>query len=275
VSLLEVRKLTRSFYGIHALGGVDLRVEAHRITGLIGPNGAGKTTLFNCITGVVAPDSGTVLFGGRDITGWRPDRISSFGLVRTFQIARGFPRLSVYENLLLFGDHQPGERASAALMRSTASLRRESELVDRAFAVASRLNLVRALNDPASSLSGGQKKLLEIGRVLMARPQLILLDEPVAGVNPSLTREIAAHLRSLVDDGLSVLLIEHHMDTIAQLCDHVVVLAEGKNLAEGSFEALSRNESVQEAYMGRKRQIPCASSASMDWSSATAPRTRF
>ncbi len=255
MSLLEVCKLTRSFYGIHALGGVDLKVEAHRITGLIGPNGAGKTTLFNCITGVVAPDSGTVLFGGRDITGWRPDRISSVGLIRTFQIARGFPRLSVYENLLLFGDRQPGERASAALIRSKAALRRESELVERAFAVASRLNLVRVLNEPASSLSGGQKKLLEIGRVLMARPQLILLDEPVAGVNPSLTREIAAHLRSLVDDGLSVLLIEHHMDTIAQLCDHVVVLAEGKNLAEGSFEALSRNESVQEAYMGRKRQI--------------------
>src|SRR5450755_2000568 len=153
VSLLEVCKLTRSFYGIHALGGVDLTVEARRITGLIGPNGAGKTTLFNCISGVVAPDSGTVRFGGRDITGWRPDRISSVGLIRTFQIARGFPRLSVYENLLLYGDRQPGERASAALMRSAAALRRESELIDRAFAIASRLNLVRVLNDPASSLS--------------------------------------------------------------------------------------------------------------------------
>ena len=140
-------------------------------------------------------------------------------------------------------------------MRSTAALRRESELIDRAFAIASRLSLVRVLNDPASSLSGGQKKLLEIGRVLMARPQLILLDEPVAGVNPSLTREIAGHLRALVNDGLSVLLIEHHMDTIAQLCDHVVVLAEGKNLAEGSFDELSRNEAVQEAYMGRKRRV--------------------
>jgi ABC-type branched-subunit amino acid transport system ATPase component len=255
VALLEVRELTRSFYGIHALGGVDLRVEAHRITGLIGPNGAGKTTLFNCISGVVPPDSGTVLFGGQDITGWRPDRIASVGLIRTFQIARGFPRLSVYENLLLYGDRQPGERASAALVRSTAALWRESELIDRAFAIASRLNLARVLNDPASSLSGGQKKLLEIGRVLMGRPQLILLDEPVAGVNPSLTREIAAHLRALVDDGLSVLLIEHHMDTIAQLCDHVVVLAEGKNLAEGSFDELSRNEAVQEAYMGRKRRV--------------------
>src|SRR5205085_9076816 len=145
----------------------------------------------------------------------------------------------------------PGERASAALVRSTAALRRESELIDLAFAIASRLNLVRVLNDPASSLSGGQKKLLEIGRVLMARPQLILLDEPVAGVNPSLTREIARHLRALVDEGLTILLIEHHLDTIAQLCDHVAVLAEGKNLAEGSFAELAADERVQEAYMGR------------------------
>jgi len=253
VSLLEVRGLTRSFFGVHALGGVDLTVEAHRITGLIGPNGAGKTTLFNCISGVVPPDGGTVVFDGRDITGWRPDRIAGVGLARTFQIARGFPRLSVYENLLLFGDGQPGERVAAAVLHRAPALRRESELIERAAAVAQRLNLTRVLNDPAASLSGGQKKLLEIGRVLMGRPQLILLDEPVAGVNPSLTREIAAHLRALVDDGLTVLLIEHHMDTIAQLCDHVVVLAEGKNLAEGSFDALSRNEAVQEAYMGRRQ----------------------
>jgi len=253
MSLLDVRGLTRSFFGVHALGGVDLRVEAHRITGLIGPNGAGKTTLFNCISGVVPPDAGTVVFDGRDITGWRPDRIAGVGLARTFQIARGFPRLSVYENLLLFGDHQPGEHVAAAVLHRAPALRRESLLIERAAAVAQRLNLTRVLNDPAASLSGGQKKLLEIGRVLMARPKLILLDEPVAGVNPSLTREIADHLRALVDDGLTVLLIEHHMDTIAQLCDHVVVLAEGKNLAEGSFDALSRNEAVQEAYMGRRQ----------------------
>jgi branched-chain amino acid transport system ATP-binding protein/neutral amino acid transport system ATP-binding protein len=252
-SLLEVRVLTRSFYGVRALGGVDLRVEAHRITGLIGPNGAGKTTLFNCISGVVPPDSGTVHFDGRDITGWRPDRIASAGLIRTFQIARGFPRLSVYENLLLYGDAQPGERASEALLRTRRAMHRESQLIEAAYKIAQRLNLARVLNDPASSLSGGQKKLLEIGRVLMARPALILLDEPVAGVNPSLAREIAAHLRALVEDGVTVLLIEHHMDTIAQLCDHVVVLAEGRNLAEGSFAALSRNEAVQESYMGRRR----------------------
>jgi ABC-type branched-subunit amino acid transport system ATPase component len=250
--LLEVRDLTRRFGGVHALEGVHLRVQPHRITGLIGPNGAGKTTLFNCISGVVAPHAGSVLFAGHDITGWRPDRIANVGLVRTFQIARGFPRLSVYENLLLYGSRQPGEQVVHTLVRSSTARRREAELMAAAHAIAERLNLLRVLNDPASSLSGGQKKLLEIGRVLMAQPKLILLDEPVAGVNPSLTREIARHLRRLTDDGLTVLLIEHHMDTIAAVCDHVAVLAAGRNLAEGSFAELAADPRVQEAYMGRR-----------------------
>ena len=250
--LLEVRDLTRRFGGVHALEAVQLRVEAHRITGLIGPNGAGKTTLFNCISGLVAPHSGRVLFEGRDITGWRPDRIAVSGLVRTFQIARGFPRLTVYENLLLYGSRQPGERAGHALGRSTTARRREAELIDSAYVIAQRLNLLAVLNEPAASLSGGQKKLLELGRVLMARPRLILLDEPVAGVNPSLAREIARHLRRLTDEGLTVLLIEHHMDTIAAVCDHVAVLAAGRNLAEGSFAELAADPRVQEAYMGRR-----------------------
>jgi branched-chain amino acid transport system ATP-binding protein/neutral amino acid transport system ATP-binding protein len=251
--LLDVRDVTRSFYGVHALNGVHLKVEAQRITGLIGPNGAGKTTLFNCISGVVPPDAGHVLFAGRDITGWRPDQIANAGLVRTFQIARGFPRLTVYENLLLYGDRQPGEQIFATLRRAQESRQREAELLEAAHTVAERLNLVHLLNEPASTLSGGQKKLLEIGRVLMARPQIILLDEPVAGVNPSLAREIAQHLRALVDEGLTVLLIEHHMDTIAALCDHVVVLAEGRNLAEGTFAQLAADATVQEAYMGRRQ----------------------
>jgi len=251
--LLEVRDLTRSFYGVHALEGVDVAVPAHRITGLIGPNGAGKTTLFNCISGVVPPSSGRVVFDGRDITGWRADRIATAGLVRTFQIARGFPRLTVYENLLLYGNVQPGERVYAALLRTRASRRREAALVEKAHAIADRFDLVRLLNAPASRLSGGQKKLLEIGRVLMADPRIILLDEPVAGVNPSLAREIAGHLRRLADEGLTVLLIEHHMDTIAALCDHVIVLADGRNLAEGTFAELASNRAVQEAYMGRRQ----------------------
>ncbi len=253
VPLLEIRGLTRSFYGVHALRGVDLAVEARTVTGLIGPNGAGKTTLFNCVSGLVPPDSGTVVFDGRDITGWRPDRITRRGLVRTFQIARGFPRLSVLENLLLYGDRQPGERFGHALLRPPAVGRREQELRERAFAIARRLGLTRVLNDPASDLSGGQKKLLEIGRALMADPKLIMLDEPVAGVNPTLVRDIVEQLRALVAEGVTVFLIEHHMDTVAQLCDRVVVLAEGRHLAEGTFAELAADERVQEAYMGPRR----------------------
>jgi ABC-type branched-subunit amino acid transport system ATPase component len=252
MALLEVHALTRSYYGVHALRGVDLSVEEGRITGLIGPNGAGKTTLFNCISGLVPPDSGSVRFDGRAITAWRPDRITGAGLVRTFQIARGFPRLSVLENLLLYGTRQPGERLIHAVLRSPAARRRESELRQRARAIAHRLNLTRVLDDRAADLSGGQKKLLEIGRALMAQPRLLLVDEPVAGVNPTLAREIGEHLRGLVAGGISVLLIEHHMDTIAALCDPVIVMAEGRHLRQGSFAELAADPIVQEAYMGRR-----------------------
>ena len=253
MALLEVRSLIRSYYGVHALRGLDLSVEAGRITGLIGPNGAGKTTVFNCVSGMVPPDSGGVQFNGRDITRWRPDRISGAGLVRTFQIARGFPRLSVMENLLLYGTHQRGERLLHAVARSPAARRREAELRDRARGIAQRLNLTRVLDHRAAELSGGQKKLLEIGRALMAEPKLLLLDEPVAGVNPTLAREIGSHLRGLVADGISVLLIEHHMDTIAALCDPVIVMAEGRHLRQGTFAELAADPVVQEAYMGRRR----------------------
>jgi ABC-type branched-subunit amino acid transport system ATPase component len=252
MSLLEVRNLTRSYYGVHALRGVDLSVEAGRITGLIGPNGAGKTTLFNCVSGFVPPDAGSVTFDGSVITGWRPDRITMVGLVRTFQIARGFPRMSVMENLLLYGTQQPGELLVGAVLHPRSARRREAELRERAVAIAQRLNLTRVLDQRAAELSGGQKKLLEIGRALMAEPRLLLLDEPVAGVNPSLAREIGEHLRGLVADGISVLLIEHHMDTIAALCDPVIVMAEGRHLRQGSFAELAADPMVQEAYMGRR-----------------------
>jgi ABC-type branched-subunit amino acid transport system ATPase component len=253
MTILEVRGVTRSFYGVHALNGVDLDVEPCRITGLIGPNGAGKTTLFNCITGVVPADSGRILFDGRDITRSRPDRITRHGLVRTFQIARGFLRLTVLENLLLYGPEQPGENALTAVLRRSALRARESELHERALTVARRLNLLRVLDHKAAELSGGQKKLLEIGRALMAEPKLILLDEPTAGVNPSLARDIAERLREMVAEGMTLLLIEHQMDMIARLCDHVIVLADGRRLAEGSFEQMVDDERVQEAYMGRRR----------------------
>jgi ABC-type branched-subunit amino acid transport system ATPase component len=251
--LLEIHRLTRSFDGVHALREVELSVQAGRITGLIGPNGAGKTTLFNCVSGMIAPDSGTIRFANESIAGWRPDRITRAGLVRTFQIAHGFPRLSVLENLLLYGPRQPGERVLPAILRPPAARRRDDELHGRAVVIAQRLNLTGVLDNRAADLSGGQKKLLEIGRALMAEPRLLLLDEPVAGVNPTLAREIAEHLRGLIADGISILLIEHHMDTIAALCDPVIVMAEGIRLREGTFAELANDPVVREAYMGRRR----------------------
>jgi len=253
MALLEVTRLEHSFYGVRALRGVDLEVEAGRITGLIGPNGAGKTTLFNCITGVVPPDDGRIAFDGRDIAGLRPDQITARGLVRTFQIARGLSRLSVLDNLLLYGAHQPGERMLAALLRLSSVQQREEALIARAVAIARRLNLLSVIRNPASDLSGGQKKLLEIGRALMSEPKLILLDEPVAGVNPTLAREIGEHLTGLVQEGITILLIEHHMDMVARLCDRVIVLAEGRHLTEGTFDEVAAAPAVQEAYMGRRR----------------------
>ncbi len=254
MALLEVRDVARSFYGVTALAGATFDVVAGRITGLIGPNGAGKTTLFNCISGVIPPTSGRITFDGHDITGAKPEHITQRGLVRTFQIARGLPRLSVLENLMLYGPHQPGEKMVHALLRTAAARRREDELLTRAVDIARRLNLTHVLSNPASALSGGQKKLLEIGRALMAEPKMILLDEPVAGVNPTLASEIATHLKTLVAEGISILLIEHHMDMVAKLCDHVIVLAEGRRLAEGTFDSIAADTTVQEAYMGRRAQ---------------------
>jgi ABC-type branched-subunit amino acid transport system ATPase component len=249
--LLVCRQVYRSFYGVHALSGAELTVDRGTITGLIGPNGAGKTTLFNCISGMIPPESGEIRFDGADIAGRPPHEITQAGLIRTFQIARGFPRLTVLENLLLYGASQPGERLGTAIFSGGRA--REGQLLQRAFAIAERLNLAQVANNPASDLSGGQKKLLEIGRALMTDPKLILLDEPIAGVNPTLALEIGEHLRRLRDEGLTFLIIEHHMDAIARLCDPVVVMAEGRRLAEGSFAEIAERTDVQEAYMGRRK----------------------
>ena len=250
--ILEVRGLGRRFGGVVALAGLDLTVRRGTVTALIGPNGAGKSTAFQCVSGVIRPDSGRVVFDGQDITGWRSDRITGAGLVRSFQIARGIPRLTVLENLLLYGPAQPGEQVFGALLRPTATRAREAALHERARTVAARLNLTRVLDNQAAALSGGQKKLMEIGRALMAEPRLLLLDEPVAGVNPSLSAEIATHIGTLRDEGMTVLVVEHHMDFVASLCDPVIVMAEGRPLAQGSFSEIAGDPRVQEAYMGRR-----------------------
>jgi ABC-type branched-subunit amino acid transport system ATPase component len=249
--LLEIQGLTRSYYGVQALRGADVCVREGTITGLIGPNGAGKTTVFDCVSGVVPPDGGRVLLEGEDLAGRRPEEIARRGLARTFQIARGFPKLTVMETLLLHGDDQPGEGLGAALLGRGRG--REAELAARAREVAERLRLGPLLGNLSSALSGGQKKLLEIGRALMGRPRIVLLDEPVAGVNPTLAAEIAERIRELREDGLTFLVVEHDMGVVARLCDPVIVMAEGARLAEGSFEEVTADPAVQDAYLGRRR----------------------
>jgi branched-chain amino acid transport system ATP-binding protein/neutral amino acid transport system ATP-binding protein len=252
MALLEVKGLRQRFGGVTALDGADLSVEQGRITGLIGPNGAGKTTLFNAVTGAVRPNKGTVTFAGADVTGWRADRLAAVGLSRTFQIARGLAQLTVIENLMLYGKGQPGETFSAAVLRSAAARAREEELRLRAIEVARELDILQVGDNRAIDLSGGQKKLLELGRALMAEPKLVMLDEPAAGINPTLARRLAEHILALKARGLTFLVIEHNMGLVAALCDHVVVLVQGKPFAQGRFADLRADPRVQEAYMGHR-----------------------
>jgi ABC-type branched-subunit amino acid transport system ATPase component len=252
MALLEVQGLQQRFGGVTALDGADLTVEQGRITGLIGPNGAGKTTLFNAVTGALRPNSGTVTFDGTDVTGWRADKLAGIGLSRTFQIARGLAQLSVIENLMLYGKDQPGETFCTAVLRTSASRDHEEQLRLRAVEVARELNLIHVGDNRAIDLSGGQKKLLELGRALMAEPKLIMLDEPAAGINPSLARKLGEHILALKARGITFLIIEHNMGLVAALCDHVVVLAQGKRLAEGRFAELRADRRVQDIYMGHR-----------------------
>jgi ABC-type branched-subunit amino acid transport system ATPase component len=250
--LLDIKNLRRAFYGLEVLRGVDMAVRPGGITGLIGPNGAGKTTLFNVVSGLVPPDAGSIRFEGREIARKAPDVVSRAGLVRTFQVARGFPKLSVFQHLMLYGRDQPGESLWQAIVGTRAARECEAALAERAWETARFLRLDALIDNPATALSGGQKKLLEIGRALMAEPKLVLLDEPTAGVNPTLQNEIGERLLELPKRGISVLLIEHDMGFIAQLCDPVIVMAEGQVLTEGSFDAVRADHRVREAYLGKR-----------------------
>jgi ABC-type branched-subunit amino acid transport system ATPase component len=253
-SLLEVCDVRASFGGVRALDGATFSVEAGTITGLIGPNGAGKTTVFNCISGLVDGFAGAVRFDGVDIARARPEVVSRSGLVRSFQLARGCPRMTVFEHLMLYGPKQVGEGVFRALANPGAVRRQEQELRERAYAVANRLRLDHVLDNLVTDLSGGQKKLLEIGRVLLAEPKMVLLDEPMAGVNPTLVGEIADQLAAIRESGVTILLIEHEMELIERLCDDVIVMAEGKFLTGGSFDDVTADRRVQECYLGVQLQ---------------------
>lgn len=253
--MLDIKDLRVGFSGVRVLNGASFAVRGNTITGLIGPNGAGKTTLFNCVTGLLPAMQGTIVFDGAPIAGLAPERITQAGLVRTFQLARGFPRMSVFEHLMLYGTGQPGERLGPAYFNSRAAARREAELQERAWQVARRVKLDHVIDNLATDISGGQKKLLEIGRALMADPKMILLDEPMAGVNPTLSRDIAEQLILLRDEGMTILLIEHDLELVRMICDEVVVMAEGTFLTRGSYDEVVADTRVQEAYLGHRHAV--------------------
>ena len=251
-ALLAMSNVTRAFYGVDVLRGVTCSIGEGTITGLIGPNGAGKSTLFNVLSGLFPADGGSIRFAGTETSRMPADKLVNAGLVRSFQLARGFSKLTLFAHLMLHGRNQPGERLLAGLFGSAEARRHEDKLAERALHVARRLKLAHVIDNPVTALSGGQKKLLEIGRALMSEPRLMMLDEPMAGVNPSLTQEIADHLMALNAEGITILLVEHDMALIRKLCSPVIVMAEGRVLAEGTFEEVAGNREVQEAYLGRR-----------------------
>ncbi|MDA0967762.1 MAG: ABC transporter ATP-binding protein [Proteobacteria bacterium] len=250
--MLKIKNLNKSFGGLKAVNTVNLEVDKGSITGLIGPNGAGKTTLFNTIAGLYAPDNGEVYLEEKNIAGLKPHELFSMGVLRTFQIAQEFASLTVLENLMMVPGNQRGEKLIYALFGDKTVKKEEEEIRAKAIEVIEFLNLKHLTQEIAGNLSGGQKKLLELGRTMMVEANLVLLDEVGAGVNRTLLNEISdAILRLNKERNYTFFVIEHDMDLIEKICDPVIVMAEGSVLFEGNFAEVKSNEEVIEAYLGR------------------------
>ena len=248
--LLSAKGLSKSFGGIRAVNNAYLEVPQGSITGLIGPNGAGKTTLFNLLSNFIRPDKGEVFLDGQPIHQLPPYQIALKGCVRTFQVARVLSRLTVLENMLLASPGQTGENFLKVWFQGAKIRQQEQENRAKALDILDSIGLGEKAHDYAGALSGGQRKLLEIGRALMTEPKLILLDEPAAGVNPTLIGQISDHIIEWNRQGITFLIIEHNMDVIMSLCHHIWVLAEGTNLADGIPSEIQKNERVLKAYLG-------------------------
>ncbi|MDT4998274.1 MAG: branched-chain amino acid transport system ATP-binding protein [Mycobacterium sp.] len=249
--LLVVTGLKRSFGGVHAVDGVSFQVERGSITGLIGPNGAGKSTALGAIAGALRSDAGSIEFDGEGITRLPPMKRARRGLIRTFQTSSEFERLTVLENLLVGDMHHPGETLFGAVIRGGRSWRsHELALVNRARELLERFEMADKEDEWAGNLSGGQKRLLEFGRIRMAEPRLVILDEPMGGVNPVLGERMAAAVLGFVSAGTSVVIVEHNLPFIERVTDVVVVMAEGRVIAEAPFEQLRGNQAVVDAYLG-------------------------
>ena len=249
--ILEVEGLTRRFGGLVAVDRCSFHIDANRITGMIGPNGAGKSTIFNVVAGALEPTAGRIVFDGTDVTGLPAHALFHRGIVRTFQIPHEFGRLTVLENLMAVPAGQPGERLWPVWLSPRKVAEREREVRERAEETLDFLTLWGLRDELAMNLSGGQKKLLELGRAMMAEPRLVLLDEPGAGVNPTLLVKLREMILALNRErGYSIVVIEHDMEFISSLCERIIVLAQGSVLTEGSMDDVRRDARVIDAYLG-------------------------
>lgn len=253
--ILTVDGLVRRFGGLTAVDTEHLEIQRRTVTGLIGPNGAGKTTLFNLLTAFDQPDAGAWSFNGEPMLGLTAYQIARTGMVRTFQLTKVLPRLTVLENMKLGATRQLGERIRLAMFPRVWR-RKEAEIQAQAEALLERFSLIDKRHQYAGTLSAGQRKLLEMGRALMADPELLMLDEPVDGVNPVLAETIIGHMRALRDEGRTVVFVAHDMDVVRTVSEWVVVMVQGHVVAEGSYPSVVKNQTVIDAYLGAHHDAP-------------------